>query len=190
MTEDPGPKTLARDAKQFFKEYIFGFIFNDIQAAIDGKANYLAALGLVAYTEFMGGLISGNLGQQGQSRKRFYAFLDRLGSPYQEIRKQREFVKVYSNIRCGLAHAYFINQDSVVQMTIGDGHGNTCGIEVDVATEVVWFVVERYWQDFKKAVKTYHKALIQDQDPVLLSKFQEAVGQQWHFRKLAAATNT
>ena len=36
-----------------FRKFI---INNDIPAAINGNANYLAALGLSAYTEIMGGL--------------------------------------------------------------------------------------------------------------------------------------
>jgi hypothetical protein len=37
------------------------FIVHDIQAAIDGKANYLAALGLSTYTENLGGFFNGDL---------------------------------------------------------------------------------------------------------------------------------
>ena len=37
------------------------YTFDDIQTAIDGKANYLAALGLTTYTENLGGLYCGNL---------------------------------------------------------------------------------------------------------------------------------
>lgn len=172
------------EVDNFFREYIFGFIYHDVEAAIQGKANYLAALGLVVYTEFMGGLVSGGLGEKGRSRERFYAFFNRLGPEYEDVGKRRELVKIYGNVRCGLAHAYFIDQDSVVKMTIGGGHGETCGIEVEPATGTVWFIVERYWRDFKRAVGEYHRELVEEKSRELLTKFRKAVGDAWHFEKL------
>ena len=82
-----------------------------------GNANYLAALGLVAYTEFMGGLINGTLGHRGKSKKRFYALWDRMGPEYQSVAAKRAFVKIHSDVRSGLVHSYLIAQDSVVKMT-------------------------------------------------------------------------
>jgi hypothetical protein len=41
-----------------FREFV---IKNDIPLAINGNANYLAALGLSVYTEILGGLYCGNL---------------------------------------------------------------------------------------------------------------------------------
>ena len=40
-----------------FRDFV---IINDIPAVINGKANYLAALGLSNYTEIMGGLYYGD----------------------------------------------------------------------------------------------------------------------------------
>lgn len=70
----------------FFDECVFGFIYHDIQAAIDGNANYLAALGLVAYTEFIGGLINGTLGDSGKRKKRFYTFWNRMDRSTSPVR--------------------------------------------------------------------------------------------------------
>jgi hypothetical protein len=47
-------------------------INNDIPAAINGNANYLAALGLSAYTEIMGGLYYGNLKEEPGKHYIFY----------------------------------------------------------------------------------------------------------------------
>ena len=47
---------------------------SDINAAIAGKANYLTALGLVSYTEVLGGLRTGKLGVRNHSSKNFNAF--------------------------------------------------------------------------------------------------------------------
>jgi hypothetical protein len=177
----------VRQVDNFFNEYIFGFIYRDVEAAIKAKANYLVALGLVAYTEFMGGLVGGTLGQSGHSRERFYEFFDLLGPAYKSVRKKREVTKVYTNIRCGLAHAYFIDQDSVVKMSADKSHGGKCGIEV-APDGVVYFVVERYWRDFKAATARYHESLVKRHDVHLLSLFRAAVGSTWHFTKLTGAT--
>ncbi len=52
-----------------FDEYIFGFMRTDINAAITGKANYLAALGLVTYTEVLGAFEQEGLVRGGQARQ-------------------------------------------------------------------------------------------------------------------------
>jgi hypothetical protein len=174
----------VRQVDAFFTEYIFGYIYRDIEAAINAKANYLVALGLVAYTEFMGGLVAGTLGQSRHSKERFYKFFDLLGPAYKSVRQKREVTKVYTNIRCGLAHAYFIDQDSVVKMSADEFWGKSCGIEVGVNGEV-YFVVERYWQDFQVAARSYHQDLVTRRDPKSLALFREAVGEQWHFKRLA-----
>jgi hypothetical protein len=47
------------DVQRFFDEYVFGFIFGDIQREINlarsrhTAGNLLSALGLLCYTEFM-----------------------------------------------------------------------------------------------------------------------------------------
>jgi len=68
----------------FFKEYIFGFMFDDIKVAIIGKANFLAALGLMEYTEVLGGFVTGNLRKKkpGTQQRNFKAFIPYLGQPY------------------------------------------------------------------------------------------------------------
>jgi len=62
MTKEAEDKKII-SVSDFFKEYIFGFIYHDINSAIDGKANFLAALGLLCYTEFLGNR-GGNRGTQ------------------------------------------------------------------------------------------------------------------------------
>lgn len=182
-------KELNSKINQFFKEVVEGFLYHDIQSAIDGKANYLAALGLVVYTEFMGGLVNGTLGKTGKSKTRFYAFWNRMGPEYESVATKRALVKIYSNVRSGLVHSYFISQDSMVNMTIGDGEGNHCGIEVREPGGKVLFIVEKYFQDFKVACDTYRKELVEQQDAQLLQKFREAVGQQWWEKALSQSSS-
>lgn len=68
-------------AVTFHKKFVAKYIFDDIQAAMDRESNFLAALGLVCYTEFLGGLARGTL-EKGTSRRNFEHFFDRLGEDY------------------------------------------------------------------------------------------------------------
>lgn len=89
-------------ALRFFDEYVFGFMRSDIDAAIRGKANFLAALGLVSYTEVLGGLVTGNLGKRSQCGANFRAFLPYLGTDYKAL--ETRGIDIYDTVRCGLVH--------------------------------------------------------------------------------------
>ncbi len=82
----------------FFKEYIFGFMYNDIRRTID-KANFLVALGLSTYTEIMGGFVTGHLQDPRWSRKNYEVFLPYLGTYYEELNHQ---IGLYTRVRCGI----------------------------------------------------------------------------------------
>jgi hypothetical protein len=171
------PQTLTSEqVAKFFDEIVFGFIYHDLEAAICGKANYLAALGLVAYTEFMGGLVDGTLGKPGKSRHRFRAFLTRMGSEY-----AKKADSIYTESRSGLVHSYFIVQQSVVQMHIGSGHGLTSGVEEHDGK--TYFIVEKYFRDFKAACERYYSCLLRaceaEGDKSLLDNFSKAVDNKW-----------
>ena len=163
---------------EFFEEIIFGFILHDIDAAIKGKANYLAALGLVAYTEFMGGLVTGKSEKTKDREVRFYSFLSRMGKEYEKVQKP-----AWERVRHGLVHGYFIKQDSIVKMTVGDGHGEKCGIEVGENEGELWFIVTRYFEDFKRAVQNYYEQLVKERKTSLLQNFCKAVGDKWYFKR-------
>ena len=47
--------------RELYMDTMRKYKFKDIEAAIEGKANYLAALGLSTYTEHLGGLYCGDL---------------------------------------------------------------------------------------------------------------------------------
>lgn len=112
-----------RQVLRLFDQYVCTFIFTDIERSIRAKTNFLTALGLMTYTEFIGGLISGNGGKSGNARLNFYEAYNRLGQEYvrfdQEIRsrfrnrkrKPRDF---YDIVRCGLVHEYFVKKNFVI----------------------------------------------------------------------------
>lgn len=154
----------------FFKEYIFGFMFHDINTAIDGKANFLAALGLMEYTEIIGGFVTGELRKKKSPKKNFNAFLPYLGQFYIDIDKE---IVLYERIRCGLAHEYFIKGSATIWMSSDNPLSG--GIIYEKDKDWVHFVVTKYFEDFKSAVEIYHGQLVFEKNKDLISKFSEAL---------------
>ncbi len=62
--------------KEYFREIIVNIKFKDIENCINAKANYTVALALLPHTEFIGGLITGKLGVQGNSESNFNRALE------------------------------------------------------------------------------------------------------------------
>jgi hypothetical protein len=186
-----------KEIKAYFKEYIFGFIFNDIQTCIKAKANYTVALALLSYTEFIGGLVNGTLGLQGKSQEQFNKALDyfewkrdknyykNFTHKYKDVDFQIKNGNIYTLFRCGLAHEYFIKGDSLVHNN-SDGYIDEKGvyycdgcIDSDAGVQVInkklRFHNNAYFRDFKKAVIKYYEKLTEDKDQELLSNFNNAL---------------
>jgi hypothetical protein len=136
----------------FFQTYVFGFIFTDIRREIEmaSGGNLLAALGLLCYTEVLGGVDRGTW-DQGQGSANFNAFLDRMGPAYQTFRQK---VNVYKVFRCGMAHEYGTKQPCVVEMLRG---GAPSGLYE--AGGRLHFNVEAYFADFAKAARALHQEM-------------------------------
>lgn len=112
---------LLKAILHIFDEYIFGSMRSDIDTAIAGDALHLAALGLVSYTEVLGGLRTGKLGLKNRGAPNFNAFLPYLGKEYVEL--QRRGINVYDQVRCGLVHNYFAKGDPAVRTRVpGQGY--------------------------------------------------------------------
>jgi hypothetical protein len=90
-------------------------MFNDIEKTIGlannqtiGAPNFLLALGLCCYTEYWGKLVKAiKKGDESHGKTAFYAFLERMDSAYYG-HLINSGVKLYKEVRCGLAHAYLI----------------------------------------------------------------------------------
>jgi hypothetical protein len=108
------------EVKRYFSEYVYGFMFNDLENVIQAKANFGVALMLFSYTEVLGGLANGKLGQERVSKECFEDGLRRMvwngdASYYAgfTIKLQQPGVPdtnvgPYKVFRCGLAHEYFV----------------------------------------------------------------------------------
>ena len=139
-----------------------GFIFRDIEREIqlakaDGEAlqalgvtpgggNFLAALGLLCYTEFAGKLRFGVKRADGSdvASANFNRFFDLLGPAYPAFRVQHN---VYDLFRCGLAHEYYVKKSCTIAMLEG---APGPGLRIDARSHY-WVVVESYCRDLKNA---------------------------------------
>ena len=193
----------ANEVKQFFDDYVFGFIFSDIEREmawaktqftimgdlhiknLTGGGNFLCALGLLCYTEFMGGISTGSF-SKGPDKSRFDAFFNLMGPDYEAFNRQ---INVYKIFRCGMVHEYFIKKSGVIYMLSGgvnivstmSGDVGSLGGAPSVLKGPVqygigilddgryFFIVEQYYKDFAQAC---HKVYAQ-----LMSSSNQAIPQ-------------
>ena len=76
--------------EKFFQEIIFGIIYPEIKRCIEDDVKYVTALALLAYTELIGGLVSGNLGLERKSGPNFNEALKYFPKVYLEIDSKPE----------------------------------------------------------------------------------------------------
>jgi hypothetical protein len=113
----PMPSTITVEG--FFDQYVFKWMFSDIENCIKAKANFAVAALLMTYTENIGSLIEGNLGLSGTSESDFNKFLEYFDfndDPfYYKIFKityhdpnppKITTANIYRAFRCGLIHEY------------------------------------------------------------------------------------
>ena len=110
------------DTKELFEKYIFGWMCRDIEREIelakkgDVGGNALSALGLLAYTEFMGSLLATYLYYPASKGIGYFnAYLRYMGPEYIRLLDDKK-LDIYNIFRCGLAHEYFIKRDCKIAM--------------------------------------------------------------------------
>ena len=114
---------------------------------VSGGGNFLAALGLLGYTEFAGKLKYNKKKKNGYdfASENFNQFFDDLGLYYKQFRNSG--VDIYSIFRCGLVHEYYVKKNCTIYMC---GNEGVSGIGVDENGKY-YFVVEAYFKAFKAA---------------------------------------
>jgi hypothetical protein len=167
--------TLLSDVLRHLDMYRSFIIAHDIPKAIEGKCNYLAALGLSTYTEVFGGFYNGNL-RQGNGRKNYNSFIyNFFHDDYKGIdsRLYEDKLKgLYGAVRSGLVHEYLMRDTSMVVMH--RSKPMTCGIVYNPnESPKIIFVVEQYFSDFIKAFQRYYARV--KKEPELVQKFEQSL---------------
>lgn len=175
----------------YFNEYIFGFIFHDIENCIKAKANFAVATLLMAYTEKIGSLINGNLGLSNHSQEDFNKFLEyfefnRDQNYYNKFDiefKENEIKKsmnIYIAFRCGLIHQYFPKLPCIIYNNPNDINHYTsddAGIGwIDhEKIRTLRFHTNAFNRDFKKAFDKIFRQVFVQNDPGLTTKIEESL---------------
>ncbi len=123
---------LQKKVLRYFDKYILGWMRQDIDAALGCQANKLAALGLVTYTEVLGGLRTGDLGDREKNGPNFNAFFGCLGKEYQKLLSGH--ADIYHKIRCKLVHNYFLGRGSGFER----GRATPCAVKVKPDGSIVF----------------------------------------------------
>ncbi len=123
----------------FFKKYVEGFIFHDIQEAINREANYLAALGILSYIDYLALLIFDE-----PTKPRYIKYLRKYMKDY------KPYDGIYE-VRSGFVHQYFPPRIETVSMKLAGRKYGSTGPAVYRAVDGKWkVVVEPLFEDFKK----------------------------------------
>lgn len=185
--------------EEFFNQFIFdgkkgGFICNDVRFGIEAKANFLVSLGLICYTEFLGGLMPRLENEtRATPRNKFNRFLYRLDEPHFRYKFFDEMLKVqfglrndiYSVFRCGLVHEYFIKPISLstagkIELKIGSvivrdalpkgviAFGQTKDGRLAMAFRT-------YFQDFRELLIEWRRKLFREEDSGWVRSFEEGL---------------
>jgi len=154
------------EVRRYFNEYVFGFIGGDIQREIDlarsgdSGGNFLAALGLLCYTEFMGAII---LKGEKTCTQRFNTFFRFMGKDYAQL-IDIENIDIYRIFRNGMAHTYFAKNCDIKMLD--DNY--PAGIVIQANGKYL-FIVEKYFQDFMDACRRLYNEMVEEQNPYLPS---------------------
>jgi len=135
------------EARAKIRHVMLDFQVGDLKKC--AQANFLVAIGLMTSTEFLGGLITGDLGLKGAVEHRFETGFKYLGPPYEEllIKKKKTVMDIYENIRCGLAHQYLPTN------TEGIYGGKTSDPGIVEINGRFRIIHENYTRDLEAAVK-------------------------------------
>src|SRR5206468_2444158 len=77
---------------------------------------------------------------------------------FRRITQNKKVSALYTLIRCGLVHEYFMKGESTIFMHPTTA---TCGILIDEnAKPKLIFIVDRYYSDFRKAFEEYYSEIV------------------------------
>ena len=179
---------------EFFREYVDGFMWGDIEATIKARANYVAALALLSYTEVLGGLANGKLGLRNAAAECFGDGLS-LMKWRGDANYYKDFTVVLKDgvdatrdaapwevFRCGLAHEYFAK--GIAGIDNNDTYANPRACDADKAG-YMWraleadgplqlrFFTNAYYRDLRAGSDALHTRIMPPGQP--RTNFETAV---------------
>ncbi len=200
--EERSMNILLEKHKFYFDTYIFdgvknGFIFHDIQVSLDSNLNYLTSLGLMCYTEFLGGLmpkLENENPKIGKDHKKFNRFLHRLDSPsfrykyLDEVFMKSLNTSIYHMFRCGLVHEYFIKQIRIIDQKKNKRYimgtaiaksakPSDCIAIGQMSDGRIVMANQQYLRDFKKLLVEWRLLLFEKKDQRWIKAFESGRGQ-------------
>jgi len=149
--------TFLNDVLSLLDTYDRIILCHDIPLAIQSRCHHLAALGLVTYTELLGGLFRGNL-QKNQGKANFDAFIHNFFADCYtdvDLRLRKAKLKgLYTVVRSALVHEYFMRHDSLVSIDVSTP--TQCGVAYEPEGNFkIVFAVSQYFRDFGQAFHKY-----------------------------------
>jgi len=152
------PDRAERDqVDDWFQEYVFGFMTNDISGGISAGTNFLVALGLSTYTEILGRFVVPD-DESEDHEKCFAALWNRLGEAYRKFGAGR----AYGLIRSGMVHYYFVQAGRAGTGVAGVATRGAVPLVVTRDGHLRWVVVEQWFDDWKKAARSVETELMSE----------------------------
>jgi len=155
----------------YFNTQIKTWMYSGIENTMKKNSLHLCSLALSSYTEIVGGLVTGNLREEGNSRANYEAFLPYLGEYYVNLNNRivnsykETLGNLHKAVRSKLVHEFSLKGSYIIVITeLADE--NKYGIElIENKTESGFshlqlnFYVREYYRDFKKGVEKYYNEL-------------------------------
>jgi hypothetical protein len=158
-----------------FDQYVFPLMCDGVQEQItdayedgDASARLMAAVALMAYTEFMGRVKEQKFSRRGNPAM-FRSFLTYMGPQYEELQGRMDVYEVFRN---GLVHLFFVKGKCTVAMKNSPGPLIVLGTPPCKDKEIMkpvdsgiglednggyFLVIEKYFTDFKAACLRLHQ---------------------------------
>lgn len=117
-----------------------------------GGGNFLCAMALFSYIEFLGKIKYSNKKSNGDdfASKNFNDAFDELGTYYKTFRQSHN---VYDIFRCGLVHEYYVKKNCEIAM-LGDKNFNGLGIHKMVYYIIIVNLATDFLSSFDRYLKT------------------------------------
>ena len=146
---------MSKQVDRFFSEYIYRWMFEDVEKMIKIGCNYPAALCISVYCEVLGKLFQQDF-SIGNNRTKFQAFLPFLGKKYIDVDNEMKKAEdsLYSRLRCGLVHDYLLKQEDVISTR---GHE---GVYYDPVKNSLFIGLDVLFNDFKNGAKQLHRTML------------------------------